>query len=66
MLYQGAGIVLWPRKEIQQDIESGLLTELLVDWEVPQHEIYAMYPSVSSMSRNARLWLDVAESYFCL
>ena len=64
MLYQGAGIVLWPKKEIQQDIESGFLTELLVDWEVPQHEIYAMYPSVSSLSRNARLWLDVAEGYF--
>ena len=64
MLYQGAGIVLWPKKEIQQDIENGLLTELLVDWEVPPHEIYAMYPSVSSMSCNARLWLDVAEGYF--
>lgn len=64
MLYQGAGIVIWPRKDIKEDIESGLLTELLVDWEMPCHEIYAMYPSASSLSRNAQLWLTVATSYY--
>lgn len=57
-------VFMWRRKEVQEDIESGLLTELLADWEVPNHKIYAMYPSVSSLSRNAKLWLNIAENYY--
>lgn len=64
MLYEGAGVVIWPYQQIRNDINSGLLTQLIPEWRLPSQQIYAMYPSVSSLSRNARLWLDVAEGYF--
>lgn len=64
MLYAGAGVVIWPYQQIRDDINSGLLTHLLPNWKLPNQQIYAMYPSVSSLSRNARLWLEVAEDYF--
>lgn len=64
MLYEGAGVVIWPYQQIRDDIDNGFLTALIPEWELPTQQIYAMYPSVSSLSRNARLWLEVAEEYF--
>ncbi|MCB1759065.1 MAG: LysR family transcriptional regulator [Gammaproteobacteria bacterium] len=54
----GFGITLIPDSHAEQDLQQGLLVELLQEWKLPQHGVYAVYPSPRHLTPKVKSFLD--------
>ncbi|MFG1175127.1 LysR family transcriptional regulator [Erwiniaceae bacterium CAU 1747] len=54
----GAGVALLPAWLVQEDIASGVLTQLLPDHLFPRQGIYALYPNTRHISEKVRKFID--------
>jgi DNA-binding transcriptional LysR family regulator len=54
----GIGIAALPIWAVYDELRSGRLTRVLVDWEAPVSMIYAVYPGNRLMSVKVRRFID--------
>lgn len=64
MLLGGAGVGIWPRRQMQEPLDNGSMVQLLPEWQLPAPQIYALYPPAKSVSHNARLWLEMTTRFY--
>ncbi|WP_020590660.1 LysR family transcriptional regulator [Kiloniella laminariae] len=64
-LYRGIGFTKFPRVLIQNQIEQGVLEQLLPDYRLPSKPIYLLYPSRQSLSRRAEAFIDQLLCLLC-
>lgn len=58
LLLMGNGISFLPSYLIADEIQSGQLIRLLSDWQLPERELYLVYPSDRHPSPKLRAWVD--------
>jgi DNA-binding transcriptional LysR family regulator len=54
----GLGIVLQPSVLVSEDMASGMLVELLPEWEKPSMALYALYPARRFLPQKVRVLID--------
>ncbi len=54
----GFGIVILPKRFIEEDLDQGALVPVLPEWFVEDHSIFALYPAHRENSRKIRVFLD--------
>ncbi|GAA6211477.1 LysR family transcriptional regulator [Hyphomicrobiales bacterium 4NK60-0047b] len=52
------GVVILPRRFIEDALDSGALVPVLPEWFVEDHSIFALYPAHRENSRKIRVFLD--------
>ncbi|WP_434763974.1 LysR family transcriptional regulator [Vibrio fortis] len=62
MLLQGLGICQMPTFIVRKYLDSGQLIEVLDDYNLPQHNIYAVYPERRHVPEKVRVFLDFVEN----
>ncbi|MCG9633376.1 LysR family transcriptional regulator [Vibrio sp. Isolate30] len=62
MLLQGLGICQMPTFIVRKYLDSGQLIEVLDDYNLPQHNIYAVYPERRHVPEKVRVFLDFLEN----
>ena len=55
---RGLGIAVLPWTLAREAVEAGRLQLLLKDWKLPEHGIYAVYPSPRHLSPKVRSFID--------
>lgn len=60
----GLGIGLCFRYQISPLLEKGEMMEVLPDWSLARHPLYAMYPQNRHMNAKARVFIDWATEVF--
>ena len=59
----GHGIVLLPIIEIVEELQQGLLKQVLTPWHGPQREIFAVWPTGRLLSARAKCLRDFMQEY---
>jgi DNA-binding transcriptional LysR family regulator len=54
----GHGVMLMPRFNLNGEIERGELVELLTEYQLPEINVYVVYPSRKHMSAKVRSFID--------
>lgn len=54
----GLGIQRLPRSEVEEELKSGLLVEVLPDWSLPTLNIYAVWPEAGQSNALVTLLID--------
>jgi DNA-binding transcriptional LysR family regulator len=62
MLLQGLGICQMPTFIVRKYLDSGQLIEVLDEYNLPQHNIYAVYPERRHVPEKVRVFLDFVEN----
>ena len=62
MLLQGIGICQMPTFIVRKYLDSGQLIEVLDEYNLPQHNIYAVYPERRHVPEKVRVFLDFVEN----
>lgn len=62
VLLQGLGICQMPTFIVRKYLDSGQLIEVLDDYNLPQHNIYAVYPERRHVPEKVRVFLDFVEN----
>ena len=62
MLLQGLGICQMPTFIVRKYLDSGQLIEVLDDYNLPQHNIYAVYPERRHVPEKVRVFLEFLEN----
>jgi len=58
MLLQGLGICQMPTFIVQKYLNSGHLTQILSQYSLPEHNIFAVYPERQHMPAKVRVFID--------
>ena len=58
------GIAMLPRYLLDAYLADGRLVPLLADWQLPEHSIYALYPSKDKLPQAVRALLDFLAERF--
>ena len=58
MLLQGLGICQMPTFIVQKHLNSGQLVQILNDYELPNHNIFAVYPDRKHLPEKVRVFID--------
>ena len=61
---EAIGIAHMPGVFVQDDIDKGMLTQVLADYGPPPVEIHTVYPSARFLSSKVRLFLDFVHDQF--
>ncbi|MDK9736101.1 LysR family transcriptional regulator [Vibrio sp. D404a] len=62
MLLQGLGICQMPTFIVRDHLDSGRLIEVLQEYNLPDHNIYAVYPERRHVPEKVRVFLDFIEN----
>lgn len=62
MLLQGLGICQMPTFIVRKYLDSGQLIEVLDEYNLPQHNIYAVYPERRHVPEKVRVFLNFVEN----
>lgn len=65
MLLQGLGICQMPTFIVRKYLDSGQLIEVLDDYNLPQHNIYAVYPERRHVPEKVRVFLEFIDKKCC-
>ena len=65
MLLQGLGICQMPTFIVRKHLDSGQLIEVLDDYNLPQHNIYAVYPERRHVPEKVRVFLEFIDKKCC-
>lgn len=60
---QGHGITVLPDYQVQADLDSGKLTELLPDWHLPEGGIHAVYSAHKHLPARTRALIDFLKNH---
>ncbi|MGJ8758648.1 LysR substrate-binding domain-containing protein [Acinetobacter sp. HC8-3S] len=63
-LRAGFGVSLIPRPYVQQDLQTGVLQEVLQDWSTTEITQYAIYPSRQHLAPKIRVFIDFLVEQF--
>ena len=63
-LRAGFGVSLIPRPYVQQDLQTGVLQEVLQDWSTTEVTQYAIYPSRQHLAPKIRVFIDFLVEQF--
>lgn len=58
MALKGLGIARLPRAFCRAEVEKGMLTQILSEYELPGTEVHALYPSRRHLNPKVRLFID--------
>jgi DNA-binding transcriptional LysR family regulator len=58
LILAGAGIALYPLANVERELASGALVQLVPEWKLPSASVYAAYTHRNALSSIARLFLD--------
>lgn len=61
MLLQGLGICQMPTFIVQKHLDAGRLTQILHQYELPEHYIFAVYPERRHVPEKVRVFIDFFE-----
>jgi len=61
---QGYGIAWRSTWEVEDEIASGRLAEVLADFAAPPNGIYAVFPQRKHLPVRVRLWIDFIKQHF--
>lgn len=65
-LTAGVGLSLIPTFIVEGKVQSGTLTQTLVDYRPTQQSLYAVYPQSKYVSQKVRLFIDFMADYFAV
>lgn len=61
MLLQGLGICQMPTFIVQRYLNTGQLVQILANYDLPDHSIFAVYPERRHMPEKAKVFIDFIE-----
>ncbi len=64
MVKSGLGITLLPDSHTLKDVREGHLVLLMDDWKLPEHGIYAVYPSPRHLTSKVRSFVEFLSGRF--
>jgi DNA-binding transcriptional LysR family regulator len=56
--HQGVGVGIFPSFMTQTDFKAGLIEPVLLDWNLPEFRVYAIYPHRRFLSPKVRVFVD--------
>ena len=63
---QGLGIAWRSTWEVENDIRSGQLVEVLAEFAAPPNGIYGVFPQRKHLPLRLRLWIDFLKHHYSL
>jgi len=63
---EGMGIAWRSTWEVENDIQSGQLVEVLADFAAPPNGIYGVFPQRKHLPLRLRLWIDFLKHQYSL
>ncbi|WP_063376071.1 LysR family transcriptional regulator [Pseudoalteromonas luteoviolacea] len=64
MVIEGVGVAILPDYMCQQSLGRGQLVQLLPDWQLPEVEIYALYPKNRLSIPKVKMFIDFIQQVF--
>jgi len=64
MVKSGIGITLLPIHHTHKDVQNGKLVLLMEEWKLPEHGVYAVYPSPRHLTPKVRSFVEFLSNQF--